>query len=128
MGIDDPNLNRTDEVEEVIQPEEVDPLDLPPRKPSASAQEKMNAGASWMTIASMVSRILGVLYIMPWYKWMGEPHIANEANSLFNIGYSYYAIFLSITIAGYQIQSLNKWLIIMHEATIKQPTACSRRV
>src|SRR5699024_9011217 len=27
-------------------------------------------------------------------------HIANEANSLFNIGYSYYAIFLSITIAG----------------------------
>lgn len=100
MGIDDPNLNRTDGVEEVIQPEEVDPLDLPPRKPSASAQEKMNAGASWMTIASMVSRILGVLYIMPWYNWMGEPHIANEANSLFNIGYSYYAIFLSITIAG----------------------------
>lgn len=100
MGIEDPNLNRTDEVEEVIQPEEVDPLNLPPRKPSASAQEKMNAGASWMTIASMVSRILGVLYIIPWYNWMGEPPIANEANSLFNIGYSYYAIFLSITIAG----------------------------
>lgn len=100
MGIEDPKLNRTDELEQVVQPEEVDPLGLPPRKPSASAQEKMNAGASWMTIASMVSRILGVLYIMPWYRWMGEPHIANEANSLFNIGYSYYAIFLSITIAG----------------------------
>lgn len=100
MGIEDPKLNRTDELEEVVQPEEVDPLGLPPRKPSASAQEKMNAGASWMTIASMVSRILGVLFIMPWYRWMGEPHIANEANSLFNIGYSYYAIFLSITIAG----------------------------
>lgn len=100
MGIEDPNLNRTGDVEKVIQPEEVDPFDQPARKPSKSAQERMNAGATWMTIASMVSRILGVLYIIPWIRWIGEPHIANEANALFGIGYSYYAIFLSVTIAG----------------------------
>ena len=100
MGVDDPNLDRNENLEETIKKDTVEALSEVSEKQSVSAQERMNAGATWMTIASMVSRILGVLYIIPWYRWMGEPHIANEANSLFNIGYSYYAIFLSITIAG----------------------------
>jgi O-antigen/teichoic acid export membrane protein len=101
MGVDDPNMRRNHEIEDtvVLVADEV-PAEPQPMKQSASAQEKMNTGAAWMSAASMISRILGVLYVIPWYRWMGDPQIANEANSLFNIGYNYYAIFLSITIAG----------------------------
>lgn len=103
MGVEDPNLNRDHEVDKdgIVEELAEKPLnnEVPVRKTS-SAQERMNAGATWMSAASMISRILGVLYVIPWYRWMGDPQIANEANSLFNIGYNYYAIFLSITIAG----------------------------
>ncbi|MCZ0717089.1 putative polysaccharide biosynthesis protein [Aerococcus kribbianus] len=65
-----------------------------------SAQERMNAGSAWMSAASIISRVLGVLYIIPWMSWMGDPQIANEANALFNIGYKWYSIFIAIAIAG----------------------------
>lgn len=65
-----------------------------------TAEEKMNAGSAWMSAASILSRVLGVIYIIPWMAWMGEPQVANEANALFNIGYKWYAIFIAIAIAG----------------------------
>lgn len=63
-----------------------------------SQEEKMLRGTAWSTMSNIVSRLLGALYIIPWYMWMGE-HRA-EANGLFNMGYSIYALFLLISTAG----------------------------
>ncbi|WP_056975384.1 putative polysaccharide biosynthesis protein [Lacticaseibacillus sharpeae] len=63
-----------------------------------SAQAKMLTGSAWMTAGSMFSRVLGAIYIIPWYIWMGAS--AATANSLFVKGYSVYAIFIMISTAG----------------------------
>lgn len=70
------------------------------QKQRKNAQQKLNEGSIWLTVASILSRILGVIYIIPWRRWMGSPELANEANALFNIGYRWYSIFLAVTIAG----------------------------
>lgn len=63
-------------------------------------QEENNIvrGSIWMTIGSITSRLLGAVYIIPWYAWMGEH--AELANSLFGKGYNIYSFFLMIATAG----------------------------
>lgn len=65
---------------------------------NAENQEKMVRGSLWMTIGSIASRLLGAIYILPWYAWMGDN--AKVANALFNKGYNIYALFLMIATAG----------------------------
>lgn len=65
-----------------------------------TSQSKMVSGSAWMTAGSMISRILGALYIIPWMAWMGDQPTADAANALFQIGYTPYALFLSIATAG----------------------------
>lgn len=64
----------------------------------ARQQELMLKGAAWMTASNLISRLLGALYIIPWYGWMGA-HAA-EANGLFTMGYNIYAWFLLVSTAG----------------------------
>ncbi|MDO4680118.1 MAG: polysaccharide biosynthesis protein [Aerococcus sp.] len=64
------------------------------------AKKRLNEGSTWMTIASVISRVLGVIYIIPWMRWMGDPTSATAANALFNIGYNWYSIFLMVAVAG----------------------------
>lgn len=61
-------------------------------------QEKMLRGSAWLTFSNVASRLLGALYIIPWYAWMGTH--AKQANSLFSMGYTIYALFLMISTAG----------------------------
>jgi O-antigen/teichoic acid export membrane protein len=61
-------------------------------------QEKMARGSAWMTASNILSRLLGAVYIIPWYAWMGEN--AKAANGLFNMGYNIYALFLLVSTAG----------------------------
>ena len=63
-----------------------------------SQQEMMLKGTAWMTVSNFTSRLLGALYIIPWYIWMGSH--APEANGLFTMGYNIYAWFLLISTAG----------------------------
>ena len=45
------------------------------RKPAMenlTPQEKMARGSAWMTASNIISRLLGAIYIIPWYAWMGE--------------------------------------------------------
>ncbi len=59
------------------------------RKPALdqlTPQEKMARGSAWMTASNIISRLLGAVYIIPWYAWMGEN--AKAANGLFNMGYN----------------------------------------
>ena len=62
------------------------------------SKQKMVRGSLWMTIGSVVSRLMGAIYIIPWYAWMGEN--AKVANNLFTKGYNIYALFLMIATAG----------------------------
>ena len=32
----------------------------------------MVKGSAWMTASNIISRMLGAIYIIPWYAWMGE--------------------------------------------------------
>ena len=65
-----------------------------------SSKDKMISGSAWMTGASVLSRLLGALYIIPWMAWMGNPSVAASANALYIIGYTPYALFLNIATAG----------------------------
>lgn len=67
-------------------------------KVELTAEDKMARGSAWMTVGNIGSRLLGVVYILPWYYWLGEN--AEVGNSLFNIGYTVYALFIMIATAG----------------------------
>ncbi len=61
-------------------------------------KEKMLRGSAWMTAGRIISRILGALYIIPWYSWFGSDKL--QANALYTKGYTVYSIFLMIAISG----------------------------
>ena len=63
-----------------------------------SQQQTMLRGTAWVTASNFLSRLLGALYIIPWYIWMGK--YGPEANGLFTMGYNIYALFLLISTAG----------------------------
>ena len=63
-----------------------------------SQQETMVRGTAWSTAGNFISRLIGALYIIPWYAWMGKN--GAEANALFGMGYEIYAMFLSISTVG----------------------------
>ncbi|TPR14078.1 putative polysaccharide biosynthesis protein [Apilactobacillus timberlakei] len=61
-------------------------------------QNKMLQGSAWMTAGSILSRILGAIYIIPWSIWFGAFYL--QANALYVQGYNIYSMFLIISIAG----------------------------
>ena len=63
-----------------------------------SQQETRVCGTAWSTAGNFISRLIGALYIIPWYAWMGKN--GAEANALFGMGYEIYAMFLSISTVG----------------------------
>lgn len=62
------------------------------------SRSKMISGSAWMTAGSILSRILGAIYIIPWVTWMGA--YSNQANALFAKGYNIYSLFLMVATAG----------------------------
>ncbi|MFD1483731.1 polysaccharide biosynthesis C-terminal domain-containing protein [Lacticaseibacillus baoqingensis] len=62
------------------------------------AQKALVTGSAWMTAGSIFSRVLGAIYVIPWYLWMG--HAAAAGNALFARGYNIYSLFLIISTAG----------------------------
>lgn len=61
-------------------------------------KEKMLKSTVWSTIGNFASRFLGLIYVIPWYAWLGQQ--AKQANALFTMGYNIYAYFLLISTAG----------------------------
>ncbi|MCQ9209311.1 putative polysaccharide biosynthesis protein [Granulicatella seriolae] len=66
-----------------------------------SSQETMLKSSAWLTAGSMISRLLGALYIIPWVMMMGNQVDSERANALFTVGYGIYGIFLQISTAGF---------------------------
>lgn len=65
-----------------------------------SHDSRMVSGAAWMTAGSMISRIIGALYIIPWFAWMGGQGPGDAANALYQMGYTPYGFFLALATAG----------------------------
>ena len=65
---------------------------------TTSQQQQMLRGTAWLTASNFISRLLGAVYIIPWYIWMGQHGV--EANGLFTMGYNIYAWFLLVSTAG----------------------------
>ncbi|WEV44186.1 polysaccharide biosynthesis protein [Lactobacillus sp. ESL0684] len=63
-----------------------------------STQDTFIKGSAWMTFGSITSRILGALYIIPWFMWMAP--YGNIANALTARSYNIYSIFILISTAG----------------------------
>lgn len=68
------------------------------KKVASKAKDQMLSGTAWRTGADMISKVLGVIYIIPWYAWMG--HFGPAANSLYSMGYNIYALFLLVSTVG----------------------------
>lgn len=58
----------------------------------------MLRGTAWLTFANIAGRLLGAVYIIPWYAWMGQ--MAPQANALYGMGYSLYGTFLVLSTTG----------------------------
>lgn len=65
---------------------------------ASDAQRQMVNGSAWMTAGSILSRILGAIYIIPWGIWFGS--LFFQGNALFAKGYNIYSFFLIAAIAG----------------------------
>lgn len=70
-------------------------------KAKVSQQEQMMRGTAWSAAGNFISRLLGVVYIIPWYLWMGSH--ADKANALFTQGYNIYSLFLLISTSGLNV-------------------------
>lgn len=54
-----------------------------------------------MMAGSILSRVLGVIYLIPWLMMMGSAAQQNAAQAIFNSAYNFYALFLSLGVAGF---------------------------
>ncbi len=63
--------------------------------------KKIISGAFWLSFGSIVSRILGVVYLIPWLIMIGSAANQTSAQALFNSSYQIYAMFISLGTAGF---------------------------
>lgn len=61
---------------------------------------KILSGAFWLSVGSIISRVLGILYLIPWLMMIGDSNIST-AQALFNSAYTPYALFISLGTAGF---------------------------
>ncbi|QBO35703.1 polysaccharide biosynthesis protein [Periweissella cryptocerci] len=69
-----------------------------PTQQSSDNKKQMLRGSFWLTAGSIMSRVLGALYIIPWVAMFGEYGL--QGNALFSKGYNIYALFLMAASAG----------------------------
>ncbi|WP_281165613.1 putative polysaccharide biosynthesis protein [Liquorilactobacillus sicerae] len=64
-------------------------------------KNKMLAGTFWMSFGSIFSRVLGILYLIPWLLMFGSQQNQYAAQALFNSAYNAYALFLALGTSGF---------------------------
>ncbi|WP_076460707.1 putative polysaccharide biosynthesis protein [Limosilactobacillus caccae] len=63
--------------------------------------KKLLSGSFWMSFGSIISRVLGVVYLIPWLMMIGSAQNIDAAQALFNTAYTPYALFISLGTAGF---------------------------
>ncbi|ETY75473.1 polysaccharide biosynthesis protein [Lactiplantibacillus fabifermentans T30PCM01] len=64
-------------------------------------KNKMLSGTFWMSFGSIFSRVLGVVYLIPWLMMLGSQQHQMTAQAMFNAAYTPYALFLSLGTSGF---------------------------
>ncbi|MFY8330152.1 putative polysaccharide biosynthesis protein [Vagococcus carniphilus] len=64
-------------------------------------KRKLVIGTFWLSFANLFSKILGIIYIIPWLAMMGSQQNGLEAQALYNVAYVPYALFLTLGTAGF---------------------------
>jgi len=64
-------------------------------------KKKLVVGTFWLSFANLFSKILGIIYIIPWLAMMGSQQNGLEAQALYNVAYVPYALFLTLGTAGF---------------------------
>lgn len=62
--------------------------------------KKILSGSFWLSFGSIFSRVLGVVYLIPWLMMLGSYHNQINAQAIFNASYTPYALILSVGTAG----------------------------
>ncbi|KRL03169.1 putative polysaccharide biosynthesis protein [Liquorilactobacillus capillatus] len=62
-------------------------------------KNKLISGAFWMSFGSIFSRVLGIIYLIPWLMMFGKDQ--NQAQAVFNSAYTPYSLFLALGTAGF---------------------------
>ena len=69
-------------------------------KTKIKKENQIVTGSSWMAMGSLLSKVLGAIYIIPWMMWMGNAAEADAAHALYQVAYTPYAFFLTFATAG----------------------------
>lgn len=69
-------------------------------KKNIQLDDNLVKGSVWMSIGSIISRLIGALYIIPWIIWMGGGDTGAGANALYQLAYTPYSFFISLATAG----------------------------
>lgn len=64
-------------------------------------KKKLLSGSFWMMMGSILSRVLGIIYLIPWLMMMGSLSQRNAAQAIFNSAYTPYALFLVLSQSGF---------------------------
>lgn len=64
-------------------------------------KKKLLSGSFWMMMGSILSRVLGIIYLIPWLMMMGSIEQRNAAQAIFNSAYTPYALFLVLSQSGF---------------------------
>ena len=64
-------------------------------------KKKLLSGSFWMMLGSILSRVLGIIYLIPWLMMMGSLSQRNAAQAIFNSAYTPYALFLVLSQSGF---------------------------
>lgn len=63
--------------------------------------KKIISGTFWLSFGSIISRVLGIVYLIPWLYMIGSPSHQTAAQALFNTAYTPYALFIALGTAGF---------------------------
>ncbi|WP_203629385.1 putative polysaccharide biosynthesis protein [Lentilactobacillus fungorum] len=63
--------------------------------------KKIMSGSFWLSFGSIFSRVLGIVYLIPWLYMIGSPAHKSVAMALFNASYNPYALFIALGTAGF---------------------------
>ncbi|MBU9788342.1 polysaccharide biosynthesis protein [Lentilactobacillus sp. IMAU92037] len=63
--------------------------------------KKIMSGSFWLSFGSIFSRVLGIVYLIPWLYMIGSPEHKSVAMALFNASYNPYGLFIALGTAGF---------------------------
>ncbi|MEE8825319.1 putative cell division protein YtgP [Lentilactobacillus sunkii] len=63
--------------------------------------KKIMSGSFWLSFGSIFSRVLGIIYLIPWLYMIGSPEHKSVAMALFNASYNPYGLFIALGTAGF---------------------------